>query len=61
VGRNVAKFDDGKISASELARKIVPLCHSEHVAAMKATGGDPANADLEQAHTEAAVGIARTH
>jgi len=61
VADKVAKFDDGKSSNSELAGRVIPLCHSLHVAAMQATGGDPNNSDLEQAHTAAAVEMARIH
>jgi len=60
VTDKVAKFDDGKIRNTELAGRVIPLCHSLHVAAA-ATGGDPNNSDLEQAHTTAAVEMAGTH
>ena|ERR1700692_2746190 len=55
----VAKLDDGKMSLKILADAIVPLCHSEHVAAMEASNGIQGTPDVEQSHTMAAAAMAR--
>jgi hypothetical protein len=59
VSNNVAKLDDGKMAPDDLAKMIVPLCHDEHTAAMKATNGDPDAQQVEFSHTMAAVMLAR--
>jgi hypothetical protein len=55
VEDNVAKLDDGTMGVEELANRIIPICHDLHVAAMEATNGDVEAADVEKAHTVAAV------
>jgi len=62
VAKNAAKMDDGRKSAEEIAKMILPLCHSEHEAAMLAsmperwseTPPDKAQ-EVELTHTVAAV------
>jgi len=66
VCRNLASVDDGRSEAAPVAEKVIPICRTEHEAAMLASAGEkwkatsPQSArQLEFTHTLAAVHFCR--